>query len=288
MRRSIHTRGRLCKDCHSALAGGYDVHSVHREEVNCKICHASPRGWNSSIATIPVPEKTILYDGEYITIPGGSDCPYCHKSTESPKSLHDAHQPMLEETCPGCHGEVKEGTLVLWGWEIPPKKEERRGIIDLIEGGFSNLLNRSPVDASCEPCHTEVTRLFYSHPETERLAMIHSWAGNADAYIGPEGEIVYKKDFTTDENSKACLLCHPIEGVSRYTGKHEISFRPCTDGKCHGDYSRRGTKTFVDAGYAGLNLSAMGEAHSKGFISMEIQFLRGWRMCTYCHKVHLP
>jgi hypothetical protein len=285
-RAALHLKEYMCRDCHSAIAGGFDVHTVHRREVNCRVCHLSPLGWNSSIATIPAPARRVRIEGYTIYIPGSGECPYCHKSAEKPERLHDVHAPVLNKSCEGCHKKIKEETLKLWGLE-KPVEVKKENLFSLIKRKIKGLFNKTVVDMSCDSCHRELVYSFYNNPETQYIAKVHNWAGRADIYFGPNGEIKYDMEFVVNENSSACLLCHPILKANRYTGSHEVYSRKCTNESCHGNWETRGTKIFYDAGYAGLNLSRMEDPHSRGFISREIARGRGgWEMCIACHKIH--
>jgi len=105
----------ICKGCHPP------VHILHKEKkIGCRVCHQSPRGWNSSIVTIPVPEKEdmMVFDGVEIAIPKSSDCGYCHISGRNARRVHDYHESKMGEICEECHPNVMESKQAKTGHEL--------------------------------------------------------------------------------------------------------------------------------------------------------------------------
>jgi hypothetical protein len=223
-------------------------------------------------------EDITIIEGIRLAIPMDRECSYCHPTAKAPLGLHDIHSPILETACDRCHGnysheEARETRA--------PSYSRTR---ELMNRSLS-YLSRKSVDISCGNCHGDLHRSFFQDNRTAWLAKLHMWAGSADNFIGPEGEIRYIKNFTNDMESNACLLCHVVEEVNIYKGEHtRITFRACTNESCHGNENTRGTKTFVAAGYLGITLASHQDAHSKGFLSSKLY--RGWRMCVGCHEIH--
>jgi hypothetical protein len=282
-RAAIHLKEYMCEDCHAAMSKGFDIHNIHRGKVNCKICHLSPRGWNSSIATIPEPTKKIESEGYTIYIPGDTKCPYCHKTAEKPKKLHQVHQPVINTSCKTCHGKMKPSILKLWG--IEAKKIKKEGLLESLNKKISSIF-QAKVDMSCNLCHEELVSSFYTSPVTKKISKVHMWASQADIFFGPNGELKYEMEFTINNESTACLLCHKIETVNVYTGSHKIYWRKCTNESCHGDIASNGTRIFVDAGSFNLPASAR---NSHGLWIQKIEkkgWTQGFREICGCHQIH--
>jgi len=208
-------------------------------------------------------------------IPAEWECGFCHPTARSPGGLHDVHSPVREKACRSCHGNYSF-------------EEKRAEVPETVWERLANLSlwpkEKEEVDMSCDKCHEELFRSFFEDNRTAWIAELHMWAGSADRFIGPSGEIRYVKEFTNNMESNSCLLCHVVEEVDVYKNVHtNITFRPCTNEDCHGSEGVRGTELFVDAGYLGMNLAAHQDAHSKGFTRSRY---KGWRMCVGCHEIH--
>jgi hypothetical protein len=134
-RYSLHMSKPVCKNCH------LDIHTVHRDEVNCKICHLSPRGWNSSIAIVPAPTETMYYEGIMIGIPRSGECKYCHLDVSGARRLHEVHKQVLNRTCADCHGKAIESRtdLIARITGIPLPEEKR--VLPLPIREFSRLFD---------------------------------------------------------------------------------------------------------------------------------------------------
>lgn len=112
----FHTKEEICKNCHGGIKGEYDMHAIHRKDntsVNCKICHMSPEGWNSSTVIVPAYENlyiggSILMNTSIRIPPWGNDCGYCHKSATGARRLHDVHKQTIKIICKECHGQIIE------------------------------------------------------------------------------------------------------------------------------------------------------------------------------------
>lgn len=120
----------ICSGCH------VDIHTVHREmdiSVNCRICHQSPRGWNSSIAVIPS-EKIYTFGNINITIPKSRECGYCHRSAAGAVHMHDAHERIMDKACQKCHG-----PRVTAATEVLPKEKVELELMPIRQ--FSMLFN---------------------------------------------------------------------------------------------------------------------------------------------------
>lgn len=119
----------ICSGCHP------EMHTLHVEKrIGCRVCHQSPRGWNSSIVSIPaMPE--IPKDGMYI--PESGDCGSCHINARTGDRVHDFHARNIEELCTSCHGEGIQAPL---GEE---EGEEGRSfvVIRSILGEFSTMFD---------------------------------------------------------------------------------------------------------------------------------------------------
>lgn len=118
-RHAIHMK--ICEGCHDG------IHGTHKEfDIDCNICHWSPDGWNSSIATIPaygelyVAESAIMNTSVRVP-PWGNDCGYCHPPAAGAKSAHDVHERVIKKACPECHG---PGTMFKSAPEHPPGGDE--------------------------------------------------------------------------------------------------------------------------------------------------------------------
>jgi RNase P subunit RPR2 len=130
-RYSLHMQKEICKNCHAGINGEYDVHTVHQRikgiSVNCKICHQSFRGWNSSLVIIPAPrkEQIFVYEGIEIAIPN-KECEYCHRNIIGKTRLHEVHEPVLKIACQDCHGQIIESRpdliAKITGEPLPEKK----------------------------------------------------------------------------------------------------------------------------------------------------------------------
>jgi hypothetical protein len=282
----------VCVGCHNSTSGELEVHSIHRSQINCRVCHQSFRGWNSSVATIPAPRPGDIkvIEGIRLAIPGEKECAYCHLTARTPVRLHDVHAPILEDSCPRCH--VNQSFEEEVGKESPLWRLGRR-----INRSISKITKKT-VDISCGNCHGDLLRNFYTDNRTAWMAKLHMWAGSADNFFGPTGEVRYVKNFTTDMESNSCLLCHVVEEVNLYKAEHtRISLRSCTNETCHGDVNTRGSETFVGAGYLGLafnypdiqgpevveNLNVPGGIHDKE--TLQGRYL-DWRVCVECHYIH--
>jgi len=112
----FHTKEGICKNCHAPIKGEYDMHAIHRKNnisVDCKTCHMSPVGWNSSIVTVPAYDNlyisgSILMNTSIRTPAWGNDCGYCHKSATGARRLHDVHKQVIKIACKECHGQIIE------------------------------------------------------------------------------------------------------------------------------------------------------------------------------------
>jgi len=115
----------ICGNCHSQKNGKYDIHEIHlnfslleppwvleypqnislrTEGVECKLCHATPEGYNSSIVSVPPLNVSIpRIPGTVIKPPWNNDCSYCHPTVNGAKRLHDVHEPIILKACPVCH-----------------------------------------------------------------------------------------------------------------------------------------------------------------------------------------
>jgi len=117
----------ICGNCHPLKDGKYDIHSIHlnfsllqppwelgypaaqninlrNKSVECRICHATPEGYNSSIATVPPLNISILPITTKVTKPQWDNkCSYCHPAVKGAKRLHDVHEPVILKACPVCH-----------------------------------------------------------------------------------------------------------------------------------------------------------------------------------------
>lgn len=115
----------ICSNCHLAKEGEYDIHENHlnfsllqppwelnypsnislREAgVECRICHATPEGYNSTIVRVPpINITTLPLPGTVIRPPWNNSCSYCHPAVKDAKRLHDVHEPVILEACPVCH-----------------------------------------------------------------------------------------------------------------------------------------------------------------------------------------
>lgn len=115
----------ICGNCHSQKNGKYNIHENHlnfsllqppwelsypsnislREKgVECEICHASPSGYNSTIASVP--PLNITSPAPPVTIikpPWNNSCSYCHPTARNAKRLHEVHEPVVLQACPVCH-----------------------------------------------------------------------------------------------------------------------------------------------------------------------------------------
>lgn len=126
-RYSLHLQQKVCVNCHKSAGDKYDVHSIHlkfeelglnRTAVECKICHNSPKGYNSSIAHVPPYEDLYIAGSTLMNTsirrpPWNNDCGYCHPSVTGAKRLHDVHAPVIEGACKVCHGPIIESKLDL-------------------------------------------------------------------------------------------------------------------------------------------------------------------------------
>jgi hypothetical protein len=103
-RERTHLLKKVCENCHR------EIHTTHRDKVNCRICHMSPRGWNSSKVRIPIPKEQIVFEGITISVPERADCEYCHFNIPKATNIHEIHAPGLKnnQTCVKCHGKVIE------------------------------------------------------------------------------------------------------------------------------------------------------------------------------------
>lgn len=156
-RYEMHINEKICKNCHAAKDGEFDIHSIHlksenlinRTPVECKICHRTPEGYNSSIAHVPpydnlyIAESTLMNTSIRVP-PWNNDCGYCHPSVRGAKRLHDIHRPVIKKACPECHGESIESRSDLFvkvtGSGLPEKKDaiEKHGKSAIVQV-FSNI-----------------------------------------------------------------------------------------------------------------------------------------------------
>jgi|GEM_PF-7097413 hypothetical protein len=146
-RESLHLSREICKNCHT------EIHTTHRDRVNCRVCHMSPRGWNSSKVRIPVSKEQRVFEEMTITIPGSAECSYCHFKIPSAKNIHEVHSPELKnnQTCLKCHGKVieKRPDLIakMSGEKIEEKKRglmNSRPIVEFIR--FYNLITMQLIE----------------------------------------------------------------------------------------------------------------------------------------------
>jgi hypothetical protein len=116
----------ICADCHPTDGGKFDVHSIHinftqllppwkvdypvpnisirRAGVSCKLCHASPGGYNSTMVEVPpLNISASLAPGAIIKPAWENKCSFCHPSARNAKRLHDVHEPVIIVACPICH-----------------------------------------------------------------------------------------------------------------------------------------------------------------------------------------
>jgi hypothetical protein len=118
----------ICKGCHE------EVHTLHKErKIGCRVCHQSPRGWNSSIVELPAPKKEdmMVFEGVEIAIPKSGDCGYCHINARRAERVHDVHETELGKICKDCHPTIEESRQARSGHELvkrylwQPKGEEK-------------------------------------------------------------------------------------------------------------------------------------------------------------------
>ncbi|MFQ6136532.1 MAG: hypothetical protein ACE5PM_05070 [Candidatus Hydrothermarchaeales archaeon] len=143
-RYGIHVNSRVCKNCHAAINGTYDIHTIHlkpesilanipqdlvlyenynwtlpqevisdlvRPPVDCNTCHWTPEGYNSPLASVPPYEElyiagSALKNTSIRKPPWNKDCGYCHPSARGAERLHDVHMPVILKACPICHSPV--------------------------------------------------------------------------------------------------------------------------------------------------------------------------------------
>jgi len=108
---SLHLN--ICENCHPKWNSSFDtIHNTHlnfsyltlnRSGVDCKLCHFSPTGYNSSIAFIqPWPES---YEKEIYVAPWNGSCAFCHFLINNATRVHDVHKPVMLSACSICHSE---------------------------------------------------------------------------------------------------------------------------------------------------------------------------------------
>ncbi len=115
----------ICGNCHPQKNGTYEIHDIHlnfsilqppwelkypqnislrNEGVECKLCHASATGYNSTIASVPPLNLTApVLPGTVIKPPWKNSCAFCHPTVKDAERLHDVHEPLILEACPVCH-----------------------------------------------------------------------------------------------------------------------------------------------------------------------------------------
>lgn len=106
---SLHLN--ICENCHPRWNSSFEtVHNTHlnfsyltlnRSGVDCKLCHASRRGYNSSIAVIPRWEEG--YEKEIYVPPWNNSCAFCHFTIKNATRVHDVHEPVMLKACAICH-----------------------------------------------------------------------------------------------------------------------------------------------------------------------------------------
>jgi hypothetical protein len=109
----------ICINCHPRWGTSVEtIHNTHghdanltfkylllnRTPVECKLCHANPQGFNSSIVQVPpFPGDGTAVTGEIIKPDWKDDCSYCHFTIIGAQRVHDVHEPVLLTACPICH-----------------------------------------------------------------------------------------------------------------------------------------------------------------------------------------
>jgi len=152
---SLHLN--TCDNCHPRWNSSIEtVHNTHlnfsyltlnRSGVECKLCHFSPRGYNSSIVAVPQWEEG--YDKEIYVAPWNNSCAFCHFTIKNAKRVHDVHEPVLLKTCVTCHSEYIVGSPrmfqrigLFYPYEEEKPKTSGERIIEEIEAaGMANKTN---------------------------------------------------------------------------------------------------------------------------------------------------
>jgi hypothetical protein len=105
---------KICENCHPRWNTSLDtIHNTHlnfsylmidQDSVDCRFCHASPLGYNSSIVQVPPwPEDITKFKDDIIRPSWGDDCGFCHFTIQGAARVHDVHEPVLLNACPVCH-----------------------------------------------------------------------------------------------------------------------------------------------------------------------------------------
>jgi hypothetical protein len=134
----------ICDNCHPRWNSSYEtVHNTHinfsyltlnRSGVECKLCHANPSGYNTSVVQVPPwPGDEEEFTGKIFKPQWEGDCSYCHFTIDGAKRVHDVHDPVLLEACPICHSPYILNSPVMFNRigfpypaeEKPPTVEER-------------------------------------------------------------------------------------------------------------------------------------------------------------------
>ncbi|MFQ5800422.1 MAG: hypothetical protein ACE5HH_01715 [Candidatus Hydrothermarchaeales archaeon] len=105
---------KICDNCHPRWNSSYEtIHNTHlnfsylalnRSGVECKLCHATPLGYNSSVVHVPpFPGDESEFIGKIFKPQWEGECSYCHFTINGAERVHDVHEPVLLEACPICH-----------------------------------------------------------------------------------------------------------------------------------------------------------------------------------------
>lgn len=105
---------KICENCHPKWeTPAKTVHNTHlnfsyllinNSGVECGLCHAQPRGYNSSVVRVPAwPSGETEFTGTIFKPPWEGECSYCHFTIKGALRVHDVHEPVLLEGCPVCH-----------------------------------------------------------------------------------------------------------------------------------------------------------------------------------------
>ncbi len=105
----------ICENCHPVWNTSVDtIHNTHlnfsylllnRSHVECRFCHTSPQGYNTSVVQVP-PWPVEAYASPAGTIykpKWAGNCSYCHFTIRGAERVHDVHYPVLLNACPICH-----------------------------------------------------------------------------------------------------------------------------------------------------------------------------------------
>ena len=104
----------ICENCHPRWETNIQtIHNTHldfgyltinRSGVECKLCHATPQGYNSSIVQVPpFPGADKILIGEINRPNWEGECSFCHFTIRGAERVHDIHEPVILKECPICH-----------------------------------------------------------------------------------------------------------------------------------------------------------------------------------------